>query len=175
MRKMRGEEKTSEEEEIMRGVRGVGEREEEVKKKEKEKRGREEVGEEREVEKKKVEERKGWMRSQGVLMRYGERRQGRETSHNFQSHITVVNTRQLKTRYSTRQVIIQHNTTLHYTTSQHNNTQHDTTQHSAYVPSTLAKMALNIAVPILPPADSVCATQIFIVQGKIESASKPSL
>jgi hypothetical protein len=169
MRKMR-------EEEIMRGVRGVGEREEEVKKKEKEKRGREEVGEEREVEKKKVEERKGWMRSQGVLMRYGERRQGRETSHNFQSHITVVNTRQLKTRYSTRQVIIQHNTTpLHYITTQHNNTQHDTTQHSAYVPSTLAKMALNIAVPILPPADSVCATQIFIVQGKIESASKPSL
>ena len=40
---------------------------------------------------------------------------------------------------------------------------------------TLANIALNIAVPILPPAERVCATQIFIVQGKIESASRPSL
>ncbi len=42
-------------------------------------------------------------------------------------------------------------------------------------PITFAKIALKIAVPRFPPAASVCATQMLIVQGRHASTNKPSL
>ena len=42
-------------------------------------------------------------------------------------------------------------------------------------PHTLAKMALKMAVPILPPAARVCATQMLMVQGSTDSTKRPSL
>jgi hypothetical protein len=42
-------------------------------------------------------------------------------------------------------------------------------------PTTLATIALKIAVPMFPPAAKVCATQMLIVVGSTDRARRPSL